>query len=844
MSAQPSAELRLQADIFGFYDDPLGYALYVWPWGVKGTRLEEFPDGPDAWQRDVMHYIRDEIRKDPEGFQIRDATASGHGIGKGALAAMLTHWFHATRWMPAGVTTANTQSQLRGKTMRELAIWNADAINSHWFQWTATRFQRVGYEASWYQDAVPNTEHNAQSFAGLHGTEVLVIFDEACHDEITEVMTDDGWKLFSDLDGSERLLTMSRDTHEAFYEKPSKLFKAYRDGPMLHYRAERGADFCVTPNHSMYYRTYAGRRASRRSDWKDGQIQHMSKANHFIPRGVKWSKDGADSIIIPGFQGARKLYAPLELNADLLMELMGWYYSEGHTVKTKRKDRVDVGSIGITNSEPEVIDRLVHICGRLGLPVSVYKSGRGACKAVHVRSRPLAEFLYSHGASCLTKRIPRFVRDASKRQINIFLDAFVCGDGYRSGEGREILYTSCEGLAGDLQELCLKGGSASTVVKRPLKDTPIDFGTHTSKSTADGYVVSRVARVTDLCFSQHKVEQVPYKGMIYCAEIPRHHLLYTRRNGKPIWSGNSTIPQRIFEVTQGAFSTPRNLWLLFGNPTENSGAFRDVFGRNKKFWNTRHVDSRTARMATLRQSNLEQFKALAEQYGEDSDFFKVRVKGEFPSQASTQFIPRALVDAARARDITPGHLAPKVMALDVARYGDDANVIARVHGRKLYPMKELRKHDLMSVSDWAAAEIIRYRPDIMFVDGVGVGGGVVDRLRQLGHDVIEVNGGESPSDAYRDRVVNKRAEMYWIMREWLRGADIPEHDDLLADELTSIEYGYDPTRMRLKLESKEDLKAKGYDSPDRADALSMCFAQPVAPEIESESGEPEELPDY
>lgn len=477
-------EAALISEIGEFYADPYGYALYVWPWGVEGTRLAQH-DGPDVWQRDLMWRIRDAIHGDPEGFQIREAIASGHGIGKGALSTMLTHWFHATRYKPAGVTTANTLSQLRGKTWRELALWNSDAINGHWFNWTATRFSRKGHEADWFQDAVPNSEHNSQSFAGLHGSEVMVIFDEA-----------------------------------------------------------------------------------------------------------------------------------------------------------------------------------------------------------------------------------------------------------------------------------------------------------------------------------------------------------------------STIPRKIFEVTEGAFTTPKNMWICLGNPTENTGPFRDLFGRFRKMWRTSNIDSRTCRMATLQPSNIEQFKLWEEAYGEDSDFFRVRVKGQFPRQASTQFISSAIVEMARERDVGDQSHAPRIMGIDIARYGDDSSVIARVQGRKLYPMEHIQKTDLMTTADWCARHIRSFRPDMVMVDGIGVGAGVVDRLRQLNYNIIEVVGGAKPSTDYEKTVENKRAEMWTVMRDWLETADIPDGDTLLADDLTQICFTHNRRSQKLQLESKEDMKARGLDSPDRADALAMCFAYAYSGEARQDFVEPEATEDF
>jgi phage terminase large subunit len=121
---------------------------------------------------------------------------------------------------------------------------------------------------------------------------------------------------------------------------------------------------------------------------------------------------------------------------------------------------------------------------------------------------------------------------------------------------------------------------------------------------------------------------------------------------------------------------------------------------------------------------------------------------------------------------------------------------------------------------------MRLRPDAVFIDEGGVGGGVVDRLRQLGFRPVAVNFGAKPDGLTREKVANKRAEMWARMREWLAGGAIADSDDL-ENELTAPEYRYDANNAII-LERKEDMKKRGLRSPDVADALALTFAYPVA----------------
>lgn len=210
MSAQRATadyEAQLRADIAGFYDDPEGYALYNFPWGVKGTPLERHR-GPRQWQRGVMRHIRDRLRAGAVdlGEVIREAVASGHGIGKSALVAMLVMWAFDTLEDTRGVVTANTERQLLTKTWPELTKWHGMALTRHWSTVTATALMSnaQGHDKTWRIDAIPWSEQNTEAFAGLHneGKRILLVFDEASAiaDKVWEVaegaLTDEATEIF------------------------------------------------------------------------------------------------------------------------------------------------------------------------------------------------------------------------------------------------------------------------------------------------------------------------------------------------------------------------------------------------------------------------------------------------------------------------------------------------------------------------------------------------------------------------------------------------------------------------------------------------------------------------
>ena len=177
------------------------------------------------------------------------------------------------------------------------------------------------------------------------------------------------------------------------------------------------------------------------------------------------------------------------------------------------------------------------------------------------------------------------------------------------------------------------------------------------------------------------------------------------------------------------------------------------------------------------------------------------------------------------RNGTPYGFAPVYLGVDVARFGDDKSAVVRRQGLKSEIAGVWQGLDTMDLAAKVAEMEDEHRADAVFIDAGGVGAGVVDRLRQLGRTPVEVNfGGRADRD---EAHLNKRAEMWARMRDWLRaGGAIPDHDELLAD-LTGPDYSFDD-RSRLVLERKAEMKKRGLASPDLGDALAphLCPQHP------------------
>lgn len=482
-----SVELKLADDLADLYAKPFEFVMYAFAWGEGELEGET---GPDAWQEGVLRSLGDRVMtleqalvSAQEHDAIRDATASGHGIGKSALVAWIILWQMSTRTHLNGVVTANTSKQLEQKTWRELAVWHKRAINVHWFEWTATKFYKVSDPETWFVAAVPWTLENTEAFAGTHAKHVLLIFDEG-----------------------------------------------------------------------------------------------------------------------------------------------------------------------------------------------------------------------------------------------------------------------------------------------------------------------------------------------------------------------SGIPDAIWEVAEGAQTSGSVLWCVFGNPTRPSGRFRECFsnGRFAHRWTNRQIDSRTCKKANKRQA-----EQWITDYGDDSDFVRVRVKGQFPRAGATQLISTEVVEFARKREVMVDFEAPLVLGVDIARFGDDQTVLRYRRGRDARSIAAVKYRgiDTMQCANFIVQSINTEEPDVICIDGNGVGGGVVDRVRQLlgetmSKRVFEVQNGSKATNE-RD-YFNKRAECWGLMRDMLEESLAIDDDALLLADLCGPEYGYD-LHNRLQLERKEDMKKRGIHSPDDGDALALTFAVAVGRRPQKDKPKPRVL---
>ena len=287
----------------------------------------------------------------------------------------------------------------------------------------------------------------------------------------------------------------------------------------------------------------------------------------------------------------------------------------------------------------------------------------------------------------------------------------------------------------------------------------------------------------------------------------------------------SGVPEQVFEAAAGSMSGHNATTLMLSNPTRSSGTFFESHNRMANSWWTRTWSCEDSPLVSD-----EFVEEMRLRYGEESNAFRVRVLGQFPLSDDNTIIPFHLVEAAQHRDIVVAEDTDVVWGLDVARFGSDATALCKRQGPVVTELRSWRGLDLMQTTGRVVAEYEALppskRPTEILVDSIGVGSGVVDRLRELDLPVRGINVAESPSMG--DTYMNLRSELWFKCKAWLedRSCKLPKDDQLQA-ELTAIRYSF-TSSGKMKAESKDEMRRRGVGSPDLADALCLTMASDAA----------------
>ena len=287
----------------------------------------------------------------------------------------------------------------------------------------------------------------------------------------------------------------------------------------------------------------------------------------------------------------------------------------------------------------------------------------------------------------------------------------------------------------------------------------------------------------------------------------------------------SAIDEAVYEAAAGSMSGRNTQTVLLSNPTRSSGTFYESQTRMAHKWWTRRWSCLDSPLVS------DQFiDEMKERYGEESAAYSIRVLGDFAKADSDTIIGYDLVHSAMHRDVEVDPNARIYWACDPSRFGDDRTAFVKRQGNVITEITSWRGLDLMQttgriMAEWDALEPSR-RPCEILVDSIGLGGGIVDRLAELGVPVRGINVAEAPS--MKGTYNNLRTELWFKAKAYLeeRSCRLPKNDELLAD-LTGIRYSFSSSG-KLQAESKDSMRKRGLPSPDLGDAICLIFSSDAA----------------
>jgi hypothetical protein len=342
-----------------------------------------------------------------------------------------------------------------------------------------------------------------------------------CYSEDTEVLTKDGWKYWHDVTSLDQLATL--DEGRLCYERPSALVRYDIDSTMIGWKNQT-IDILVTPNHQMYVQSQFGARTGR-SGFVFRSADKCTQAQYTVLRTAKWDGNDLATFTVPGYRHRKgfgyTLKPDLVFDAEAWARFVGLYIAEGSCGN----------SVNIAQSHPAKMYKAEQVIKSAGLSYRKVKRG------FNIYRRQLARHLKPLGRAW-EKRVPQWIKDSSPRIINAFLEGYAIGDGHLNRAGWRSFYTVSKVLADDLQELLLKIGRLGTVKMRSARTTPSYIDGRLISSSRPQYEVYERTQQFKGWLDKRDRYETHYKGAVYCATVSSH-LLFVRRNGKPLWCGNT-----------------------------------------------------------------------------------------------------------------------------------------------------------------------------------------------------------------------------------------------------------------------------------------------------------------
>ena len=366
----------------------------------------------------------------------------------------------------------------------------------------------------------------------------------SCYDSDTEVLTENGWKKFTEVVQKDKICTLNCDTEVIEYQRPAKVYKFKYQGKMYHLKTKR-VDLLVTPNHNLLYAPadFHTRRLYRLKEARD-----LFRKSKILRKDGLWKGKRPEYFVLPDvkirhgsrfYSGFRTKVAK-KFPIEPWLKFFGFWIAEGWTTNGGNGDYATC----VSNQNSRLMTEMKHILESFGYTVFWDKK---VTNTIRVRDYQLSHYLQQFRKAA-DKYIPVEVKSLSKELLEVFFEYYIKGDGHvygRSGKGLSAT-TISKRLRDDLQEIALKIGISAYYKLHNKKGTPFSSSPQKKdyKQSADSWTIYFIRRnrhavvPSEMKKNGYTEAWVDYNGWVYCVSVP-NRVVYIRRNGIPVWCGNS-----------------------------------------------------------------------------------------------------------------------------------------------------------------------------------------------------------------------------------------------------------------------------------------------------------------
>ena len=796
----------------------------------------EFKNGKHlTWQQTLLLIaVKRAINDSPQTpFPRQISVCSGKGTGKTETVSGLILWFLFSFPSSIVMATAPTGDQLFSVLWSSLSggIQRMKEFYRTQYVWQ-NKFIRMAANLTgkWFARAKTSGPGEHGALSGLHCFE----------NETVEVMTKDGFKDFKDITTKDKVMT------RIGWQKPSKVIREQYHGEMV-FQEGTLFSFSVTPHHKFPVQIRNGHYLRDNVEqWSKEKLVTVEDWGRYlvkIPRHIKkdWGKE-QEVYRIPVYKNHYKSQPQrksFNLPMDTWVAFLGWYLSEGSVYKRK----IDIAQT-LVNQEKR--DEIAEIITALGFNPSVGKN------SICLGNAQLAEHIRKicPGKS-LTKRVPSFIFDLSRRQILIFLDAYRKGDGYsESGTGRVGYVTASKGMADDLQKLIILTGGYATTFTTHLKGSTMSVGNRNGVRNSDCYSVRewKGERNRFAVSKGMQRKRKTYKGIVECLTVPSS-MFYVRdkKTSHTFWTGNSahmfavvdeaaSVEEGVIDEARYTMTNDNNLIILISNAHTATSFFKSTFDEGSGWINIifNAEESPIVSGSTIA-------KVLQDCGGDrEHDKYRVHVRGLFPkagllddAEGWRRMYDDKWINAFFAASAKDARLNSPYLGVDVGGEGSDSS---EIYGRDAILAQHIYSEGTSTPETIAkltikAIENLEADGRDVSIDNFGTGADVSAKIALLSERELfcrGVNVGmkcEDPDD--RRAYFNERARLSDMLLKWgiQGGRCVP--DEKLQKELEGI-YCKEGDGGKLQIMPKKKMRALGLKSPNHFDALALTFAQDTA----------------